>query len=286
MKNAVLPCNGLDKYEGVLTREIALRIFQQRRAEIVCPVLFNAVPARYAKTLDGAAVIVIDGCGTRCASKLAAEHGIRVAGKYLVTELVKESGVELEAGLVPGPAGLAFAGAVAESAIRDILREPEVELPSTVFAELTPPKDFLTVTHGKYIFNIPREGYLFNENDCWARVVGSRARVGVSDYVQQHMTDITYFEPTQVGRQVEQFDDLGSLESAKSLMDVLSPLSGTVVAVNTTLVDSPETVNDDPYGEGWVAELEVGDFESDRELLLGAEAYAEVVRRKAAGSES
>ncbi len=117
--------------------------------------------------------------------------------------------------------------------------------------------DFLTVTHDKFVFKIPAEGYLFNENDCWVHVTDNRARVGVSDFVQQSLTDITYFEPARVGTEIEQFDEVGSIESGKSMMDVLSPVSGRIVAVNTELVDSPELVNEDPYGKGWIAEIEL-----------------------------
>ncbi|MHB9035776.1 MAG: glycine cleavage system protein H [Armatimonadota bacterium] len=143
----------------------------------------------------------------------------------------------------------------------------------------------MTVTYYKFDFKIPAEGYLFNENDCWVQVIGNRARVGISDFVQQSMTDITYFEPAEVGRQVEQFDEVGSLESGKSMMDVLSPVSGRVVAVNTQLADTPELANEDPYGKGWIAEIELRDFESDRELLLDAEAYSKVVEKKAAEAQ-
>jgi glycine cleavage system H protein len=99
------------------------------------------------------------------------------------------------------------------------------------------------------------------------------------------MTDITFFEPPRIGAEVSQFDDLGSFESAKAVMDVISPVSGKVVAVNNELVDRPEMINEDPYGKGWIAELDLADFESDAGLLLTGEEYSPIVKGKAASHE-
>lgn len=278
MKRAVLPCNGLDKQYGVLARELALRLVERGGAEIICPVLLGNSPARYEKALADASLLVIDGCGTRCASKLANRLELKIDGKVLVSETAKSAAVDVGESLRPGPVGMGLVDTM-EAGLASDESAAVSEEPAAGFES---PNEFLTVTYDKFVFKIPAEGYLFNENDCWVRVVGGRARVGVSDFVQQSMTDITYFQPTQVGAVVEQFDEVGLIESGKSMMDVLSAISGRVVAVNTQLVDSPELVNEDPYGRGWIAEIEPGDFDSDGELLLGAEAYCKVVEKKAA----
>ncbi|MGB9810018.1 MAG: glycine cleavage system protein H, partial [Caldanaerobacter sp.] len=127
---------------------------------------------------------------------------------------------------------------------------------------------------------VPRSGFYFNENDCWAYVAGNRARVGVTDYVQQSLSDIMFFNPPEVGVEVEQFGELGAIESAKAVFEVVSPVSGKVVRVNEELVSSPELINEDPYKKGWIAELELTDFESDRELLLDFDKYFEILKRK------
>lgn len=277
MKRAVLPCNGLDKQHGALARELALRLSETEGAEIICPVLLNNSPARYEKALADASLLVIDGCGTRCASKLAGKLGLKIDDKVLVSEQAKSAGLDVGESLRPSTIGMQLVDIMAAGLAREktaVSEEPAVGFES--------PTQFLTVTYDKFIFKIPTEGYLFNENDCWVRVIGSRARVGVSDFVQQNMTDITYFEPTKVGAVVEQFDEVGSLESGKSMMDVLSPVTGRVVAVNTQLADSPRLVNEDPYGKGWIAEIELRDFDSDKGLLLDAGAYSKIVEKKAA----
>jgi glycine cleavage system H protein len=278
VKRAILPCNGLDKQHGVLARELALRLSESEGAEIICPVLLNNSPARYEKALADASLLVIDGCGTRCASKLASKLGLKVDDKVQVSEQAKNAGLETGGSLRPGPVGMQLVDIMEAG----LIAEEKAAVSEDTAVGFESPTQFLTVTYDKFIFKIPTEGYLFNENDCWVRVIGDRARVGVSDFVQQNMTDITFFEPAQVGKEIEQFDEVGSLESGKSMMDALSPVSGRIAAVNTQLVDSPGLVNDDPYGSGWIAEIDIRDFDSDRELLLDAAAYSKTVEKKAA----
>lgn len=279
MKRAVLPCNGLDKAFGVLSRELAIKLSETGDAQVICPVLLNNSPARYQKELSEAGLLVIDGCPTRCASKLANNLGLKVDDKLLVSEQAKNSGLDVGDSLRLSPAGMQLIDVM----INELdARKPEITVPEPISESFEPPVDFLTVTHDKFIFKIPTQGYLFSENDTWVRVIGDRARVGISDFVQQNLTDITYFEPAQVGTQVEQFDEVGSLESGKSMTDVLSPVSGRIAAVNTKLADSPELVNEDPYGNGWIAELELADFDSEKGLLLDANSYSKIVEKKAA----
>lgn len=277
MKRAVLPCNGLDKQHGVLARELALRLLETEGAEVICPVLLNNSPARYEKALADISLLVIDGCPTRCASKLANRLALKIDDKVLVSEQAKNAGLDVGESLRPGSVGMQLVELMA----KEVVATKEAPIERTTSDNFDSPSDFITVTYDKFVFKIPADGYLFNENDCWVRVIGRKARVGVSDFVQQNMTDITYFEPAEVGKEIEQFDEVGSLESGKSMMDALSPISGRIVAINSQLVDSPELVNEDPYGRGWIAEIELGDFDSDKELLLDAVAYSKIVERKA-----
>ena len=154
----------------------------------------------------------------------------------------------------------------------------------TATADFAPPQDHLEVAHDKFLFKIPAAGFFFNENDVWVQVSadGSRARIGISDFAQQQLTDITFVGPPTIGAEVEQFGEVGYVESAKATLELVSPVSGRVVAVNAALSDAPETVNQDPYGKGWIAELELRDFAADRELLIDGPAYAEIVEKKAA----
>jgi len=274
---AVLSCNGLDKPAGPLAREIALALVEACQGELICPVLYNNLPALYAKALE-LPLVVIDGCGTRCASKLAAERSLKVSRKLQVTEALKEMGESPGDALTPDAERLALCRRLAER----LLSAPAEGTTLDTEAAFSEPVEYATVTHDKFIFRIPMKGYLFNENHCWARIAGNRARVGISDYMQQEMSDLTFCELPEVGTEVSQFDADGSVESVKAVSDIISPVSGRVVAVNAAAAEAPEIINEDPYVRGWVAEIELQDLESDRALLLDGEAYLALVRQKAA----
>lgn len=279
MKRAILSCNGLDKPEGSVAREVAIRGADATGSEIICPVLLNRAPARYKKALSEASLIVVDGCSTRCATKLAARLETKVERKVLVTDAVKASGQPLESTLSLGPKGLALAQSVVDELVHN-LDAPAVA--AEPVAEFETPTEYLVVTHDKFEFRIPVVDYVFNENDVWARVLDGVARVGISDYMQQKLTDISYFDSPKVDAAVEQFGELGSLESAKAVFEIVSPVSGAVTAVNQAVIDNPGLINEDPYGAGWLVEVKLAAWPQDQELLVDAPAYAEIVKRKAA----
>lgn len=104
----------------------------------------------------------------------------------------------------------------------------------------------------------------------------STVRVGITDYAAEQLGDVVFVSLPQVGDTVAAGDACGELESTKSVSDVFSPVSGVVSAVNVVLEDNPETVNSDPYGDGWLFEVDL-DADADLEGLLDADAYAEEV---------
>jgi len=112
------------------------------------------------------------------------------------------------------------------------------------------------------------------------KIEGHKARVGITDFLQSMATDIIFVEFKDVGTEIEQLDEVASFESIKTILDLISPVSGVIVEVNEKLSERPELVNQDPYGEGWFAVLKLKDFESDRENLLDAQKYFEVLKRK------
>ncbi|MDR5709710.1 MAG: glycine cleavage system protein GcvH [Armatimonadota bacterium] len=106
----------------------------------------------------------------------------------------------------------------------------------------------------------------------WVRMEGDRARVGITKFAADRLTDIVYVELPEVGRTVRFMEPFGVIESVKAASDLYSPLTGRVVAVNERLRDAPELVSQDPYGEGWMILIEPADL-SELERLLDAEAY-------------
>jgi len=277
---AVLPCNGLDKAAGPLARETALIVVEDCEGALICPVLYQNTPARYSKPLAQLPLLVIDGCGTRCASKLAATHGLRVVRKLTVAEALREAGIPPGESLRPGSEMLEVCRRLAQQLLAETGAAAQPEAP---VADFTGPVEYATVRHDKFLFRVPvGSGYYFNENDCWARVAGTRARVGISDFMQQQLGDLTFCDLPRVGATVEQFGEAGTVESVKAVSEILSPFSGRLVAVNKQVAEAPETINEDPYEAGWIAELELADLAGEVDLLLDGEGYLEVVKRKAA----
>jgi len=132
----------------------------------------------------------------------------------------------------------------------------------------------------KWVFHVPRERY-YNENDSWVTIDGNIATVGITDFRQTMVGDIIFVELPEPGKAVEQFDEAGSYESNKTLLDLISPISGVIKEVNEKLIDKPELVNHDPYGDGWFIKVEIKDFVSNKENLLNAEGYFDYMKRKA-----
>lgn len=273
---ATLPCNGLDKCAGCVAKEIALVLSENSESEIICPVLYRIADARYNKIAQEKPLLVIDGCATRCASKLAAEKGLKVSQKINVTEEAKSRNITLSNTLRMGEKESQLVQAVAE----DLLKEPEQT--ESEKQEITFPEhfDYETYKKDKFIFRVPKQGFYFNENDCWVYISGNIARVGVTDYVQQSLSDIMFFTPPAVGSEIEQFGELGIVESGKAVFEVVSPVSGKVVAFNDELSAAPELINKNPYEKGWIADIELSDFENDKELLLDFDGYFAILKRK------
>ena len=115
---------------------------------------------------------------------------------------------------------------------------------------------------------------LYSESHEWVKVDGNIAIIGVSDFAQAEMGDITYVDVPAEGDNVTKGEDFGALESVKASSELYSPVSGEVVAVNEELEDKPELINEDPYG-AWIIKVEMSD-KSELEGLLNAAAYAEI----------
>ena len=120
-------------------------------------------------------------------------------------------------------------------------------------------------------YDIP-DNLRYSAEDEWVRDDEDRAVVGVTDYAQQQLGDIVFVELPEVGTTIERGDPFGVIESVKAVSDLFAPVSGEVVEVNGDLVDRPEVVNEDCYGDGWIIAIEASD-EGEVESLLDASAY-------------
>jgi glycine cleavage system H protein len=122
------------------------------------------------------------------------------------------------------------------------------------------------------MMKIPTE-LRYTESDEWVRLEGKVATVGVTDYAQDQLSDLVFFEITAaVGESVETGQSIGAIESVKAAADLYSPLTGTLKEINAALTSAPELVNSDPYGAGWMAKIEVSDA-GEIEALMDSAAY-------------
>ena len=110
----------------------------------------------------------------------------------------------------------------------------------------------------------------------WARIDGEEAELGITWFAQDALGELVHYEPPQEGQQVQKDGSYGEVESVKAVSAVIAPLSGEVVAVNGKVVDEPETVNADPYGDGWLIRIRLAD-PGETDALLDAAAYRQVL---------
>lgn len=125
------------------------------------------------------------------------------------------------------------------------------------------------------MMNIPKE-LKYSKDHEWVKVEGNTATIGITDYAQSQLGDVVFVELPEAGAELAVGAGLAVVESVKAVSDVYTPISGKVIAGNDSLADAPEIVNQDPYGEGWIAKLEITDSAKFDELL-DSEAYAQLV---------
>ena len=116
------------------------------------------------------------------------------------------------------------------------------------------------------------EDLKYHAEHDWARIEGDQATFGITWYAQDALGEVVFFDPPEVGSSVSKDEAYAEVESVKAVSDVFAPLSGEIVEVNTALGDSPEAINEDPYGEGWLVRVALSD-PGELETLLDAAAY-------------
>ncbi|MCX6572279.1 MAG: glycine cleavage system protein H [Candidatus Aminicenantes bacterium] len=140
--------------------------------------------------------------------------------------------------------------------------------------------EILQLAVDKFLFRFPSDVH-YSEAGIWVRFEGSRARIGLSDFTQQRNGDVAFAEPKEVGNQVRLGDEVAVVETIKVNLSIPSPVAGKVIEVNNDLLTAPELVNQDPYGKGWLAVLEVEDGEAARGALKTAAGYLALAKVQA-----
>ena len=123
------------------------------------------------------------------------------------------------------------------------------------------------------------EDLLYHHEHDWARIDGDEAVLGITWYAQDSLGELVHFEPPAEGASITRDSSYGEVESVKAVSDLIAPLSGEVLEVNAKVVDAPETVNEDPYGEGWLIRIRLSDA-SQKDQLLDVAAYKQVLENE------
>ena len=123
------------------------------------------------------------------------------------------------------------------------------------------------------------EGLKYSKEHEWVLVEDDVAIIGITEFAQGELGDIVFVELPEVGEKISKDDPFGSLESVKAVSDIFAPISGTVVEINDALPDSPETINEDPYGDGWMIKVQMTDM-TELKDLMSPEDYAEFIKQQ------
>jgi len=141
-------------------------------------------------------------------------------------------------------------------------------------------EEYLQMIADKFIFRV-KKNLLYSPDDVWVDAAGVKAKVGVTDFFQRRGGDIIFLESPRQGDSITRGSRFASFETIKVVFDVISPVSGVVTRTNAELEPNPETINADPYGKGWIAEVTITDV-CELDGLLTPEAYLELMKGKVA----
>ncbi|MHA1719142.1 MAG: hypothetical protein DRO88_14290 [Promethearchaeia archaeon] len=290
-KIILMPCMGCEKLLGQLTTMSALQIEKNKNIENITldPPITKIAANEYKHDLEQGTIIALNGCGTQCVSKILNEKSIKPNFIISIPKLAKTLSLPKE---IPNTLelndGLLLEKMVSkiEYEIQKLLEnsksnERAIDIQNFTFN----PKytEELSFTHSKFIFRVATSSgnIFFNWNDAWAYHLGDgKIIVGISDYLQQNLSDILFCEFPDIGSQIDQFEAVATLESSKTVNEVLTPFSGKIIAINPRLKDEPELINMDPYKDGWIVMIQATNFEEEKEDLMDSKAYFEFMKEK------
>ncbi|MBS1112825.1 MAG: gcvH [Nitrospirae bacterium] len=120
----------------------------------------------------------------------------------------------------------------------------------------------------------------YHKEHIWIRPSGKNVTIGITDYAQDSLGDIVFVDPPEVDTEIEANSEIGEIESTKATSSIISPVSGRVIKINDDLTETPEIINDDPYGKGWIAIIEIGDS-AELDDLMDSSEYTKYVEEEA-----
>ncbi|MHB8281013.1 MAG: glycine cleavage system protein H [Candidatus Humimicrobiaceae bacterium] len=139
--------------------------------------------------------------------------------------------------------------------------------------------DYKEYIYDKFIFKV-KNGIYYNEDGCWVELEGNIATIGVSDFFQTLNGDVASVELYGVGVNIEQGEPMGDIETMKTSIELISPVTGRITEHNKKVADTAELINSDPYGEGWLLKAELKNFESDKLNLMDSSKYFDYMKAR------
>jgi glycine cleavage system H protein len=137
--------------------------------------------------------------------------------------------------------------------------------------------DFLETTVDKFTFKVVTDRF-YNHEGVWVKEENGRVRIGLSDFVQQRSGDVAFAEIKSVGTALAVGEEMAVIETIKVNITYTSPVNGKIAEVNPAMNDAPEAINQDPYGAGWLAVMEITNWEAERTKLLDPQAYFKIMK--------
>lgn len=131
---------------------------------------------------------------------------------------------------------------------------------------------FMESTYDKFIFKASVD-CLYHPKECWVREDGNLLLVGITDFQQKVIGDVAFIEALEIGTKVKQGENAGILETIKTTLTLISPVSGEIVEVNGQLEDDPQLINNDPFSEGWIYKIKPSSWENEKPVLMDAKTY-------------
>ena len=260
VKKYVLPCGGYDRPGGEVSRIAAEHLAEGSENLVIGSMgaLFNERPGEI-RDFRTSEVYCLDGCAVNCASDLA-----RARGR---SDIISISIPDISA----GTEGLENKAKQVVDAVRREFDSSAVRTSSTPSQEPQAKAEYLEAKFDKFSLRIEK-GLKYSDNDFWVRIEDNDVRIGASDFLQQMMSDVFYVELSDPEIHVDMFEEAGSMESTKTLVEIIVPVAGTIMESNVSLGDRPELINESPYDNGWLYLIRPDNID-ELELLKDAADY-------------
>ena len=286
----IIPCSGIERLTGQLSTPIALELVQmgkEHTKNIIIEPSFAQISVdkeNIQDLLQNKEICILNGCGKKCVSKLCENKELIPDFVFNVPQSIKGKGFSPQ-----GKIGLTVDEfKIATETAKEIYLKiyPQISTKTNSsdgnFHFLPNYEQWQKYLQAKFEFRVPnnKSGLYFTWNDAWVYMQDGKAVVGISDYLQQNMSDIVIIDLPEIGSNTEQLESIASIESTKTVIDLLAPFTGKVVQVNTALIEEPDLANRDPYNKGWICVIEPSLFDTELEDLMTPLEYFEHMKEK------